>query len=146
MEGISEILKEANIRLPKQIGSAIGIVGTIVIGQAAVAAGLVSPLMVIIVSLSTMCSFVAPDYTIMNPIRVLKFFMIIMTSLFGLFGFIMGYTIIIINLISTTSFGIPYLVPVAPFNFTDFKNYMLDNITLAKKRPEFLKTKDKTRQ
>ncbi|SHJ80700.1 spore germination protein [Tepidibacter formicigenes] len=146
MEGISEILKEANIRLPKQIGSAIGIVGTIVIGQAAVSAGLVSPLMVIIVSLSTMCSFVAPDYTIMNPIRVLKFFMIIITSIFGLFGFVMGYTLIIINLISTTSFGIPYLAPIAPFNFSDFKNYILDNITLAKERPRFLRTKDKTRQ
>lgn len=146
MELTSEILREASIRLPKQIGPAIGIVGTIVIGQAAVGAGLVSPLMVIIVSLSTMCSFVAPDYTIMSPIRLLKFFMIFITGIFGIFGFTMGFTVITIYLVSLTSFGVPYLTPVAPFNFKDLKNYILSDITLAKKRPNFLRTQDNTRQ
>lgn len=146
MEVISEILREASIRLPQQIGSAIGIVGTIVIGQAAVAAGLVSPLMVIIVSLGTMCSFVAPDYTIMNPIRVLKFFMIFITGIFGLFGFVMGFTVIVINIISLNSFGVAYLAPLAPFNFKDLRNFIFSDITLAKKRPDFLNTQDKTRQ
>lgn len=146
MEFTSEILREASIRLPKQIGPAIGIVGTIVIGQAAVAAGLVSPLMVIIVSLTTMCSFVAPDYTIMSPIRILKFFLIIITGVFGIFGFTMGCTIILIFLISVESFGIPYLVPVAPFNFKDLLHYIFSDITLSKKRPDYLKTQDKTRQ
>lgn len=146
MEFVAEILREASIRLPQQIGPAIGIVGTIVIGQAAVAAGLVSPLMVIMVSLSIMSSFAAGDYTILNPIRVLKFFMIFITGIFGIFGFIMGFTIITINLCSITSFGTPYVAPFSPFNFTDIKNFFLSDITLSKKRPGFLKTKDKTRQ
>ncbi|MGF7060298.1 spore germination protein [Brassicibacter mesophilus] len=146
MEFVSELLREASIRLPKQIGPAIGIVGTIVIGQAAVAAGLVSPLMVIIVSLSTMASFAAPDYTITTPIRILKFMMIFITGVFGLFGFIMGFTIIVINIVSATSFGVPYFSPVAPLNVKDLKNYILSDITLAKIRPRFLKTKDKTKQ
>ncbi|KYH31667.1 spore germination protein XA [Clostridium tepidiprofundi DSM 19306] len=146
MELVAEVLREASMRLPKQIGTAIGIVGTIVIGQAAVSAGLVSPLMVIIVSLSTMCSFVAGDYTIMNSIRILKFFMIFITGMLGLFGFVIGITFIAINLISTSSFGVPYLAPIAPLNFKDFRNYFLSDRTLAKKRPKFLKTKDNTRQ
>lgn len=146
MEIIAEILREASIRLPKQIGSAIGIVGTIVIGQAAVAAGLVSPLMVIIGSLSTMCSFVAPDYTIMNPVRVLKFMMIFITGIFGLFGFVMGYTVIVINMISNNSFGVAYFAPIAPLNLKDIKRFFLSDINLSKRRPEFLKTRDKIRQ
>ncbi|QZY54881.1 spore germination protein [Crassaminicella profunda] len=146
MEFVTEILREASIRLPKQVGAAISIVGAIVIGQAAVAAGLISPLMVIIASLAMMCSFVAADYTVMNPIRILKFILIFITGVFGLFGFIMGITLIIINICSLTSFGIPYFSPVAPFNFQDLKQYILSDINLAKKRPKFLNTKDKTRQ
>lgn len=146
MEGIAEILREASIRLPKQIGPAIGIVGTIVIGQAAVAAGLVSPLMVIIASLSAMCSFVAPDYTIMNPVRILKFLLIFITGIFGLFGFVMGMTVIVINIISHNSLGVPYFAPIAPFNFRDLKNFIFSDVKLDKKRPHFLHTRDKTRQ
>lgn len=146
MEGVAEILREASIRLPTQIGPAIGIVGTIVIGQAAVAAGLVSPLMVIIVSLSTMSSFVAGDYTITNPIRVLKFMMITITGVFGIFGFVIGITIITINLCSITTLGTPYVAPLSPFSLRDLKNYFLSDITIDKKRPKFLNTRDKTRQ
>lgn len=146
MELTSELLKEASIRLPKQVGPAIGIVGTIVIGQAAVQAKLVSPLMVIVVSIVTMASLVAPDYSIMNPIRVYKFLLLALTGLFGLYGFIMGITIIVINLISTNSFGVAYTSPFAPFNLRDIKNYMLSDITLAKERANFLNTKDNTRQ
>ncbi len=146
MEGMVEILREASIRLPKQIGPAIGIVGTIVIGQAAVAAGLVSPLMVIIASLSTMCSFVAPDYTIMNPIRILKFLLIFITGILGLFGFVMGMTLITINIISHNSLGVAYMTPIAPLNLRDFLNYFLSDRNVTKERPEFLNTLDKKRQ
>ncbi len=146
MEGISEILREASIRLPKQIGPAIGIVGTIVIGQAAVSAGLVSPLMVIIVSLSTMCSFVAPDYTIMNPIRILKFLLIFATGIYGLFGFVMGMNVIAVNILSHNSLGVPYLAPLAPLNLRDLLNFFLSDETLSKERPQILRTKDKRKQ
>lgn len=146
MEAILEMLIEANIRLPKQVGPSISIVGTIVIGQALVSAGLVSPLMVIIVSLSSMASFAVGDYTIMNPIRLLKFFMILITGVFGLFGFIMGLTIILIKLTSITSLGIPYTSPIAPFNFQDVKSFILSNKVLDRERPNFLKVNNKKKQ
>lgn len=146
MEMISELLRESSIRLPKQIGPAIGIVGAIVIGQAAVAAGLVSPLMVIIVSLSSMSSFAIPDYTIVNAFRILKFLLLILTGIFGLFGFIMGYSIVIILLVSTESFGVPYMAPVTPLNLKDLKDYLLSNIDTNKDRPDFLSTTNKYRK
>lgn len=146
MEAVAEILKEASIRLPKKIGAAIGIVGTIVIGQAAVAAGLVSPLMVIIVSFATMSSFIAPDFTLMSPIRILKFMMIFFSGAFGLYGFVMGLTIIAIHLTSSSSFGVPYFAPIAPFSFTDLKKQLFSDINLAKKRPEYLDVQDEDRQ
>ncbi|WP_373897330.1 spore germination protein [Haloimpatiens sp. FM7315] len=146
MELVTEILKESSLRLPKQVGSAISIVGTIVIGQAAVSAGLTSAATVIVISLTTMTSFISPDYAISQPIRLLKFMLIILTGIFGLFGFVVGITIITINITSKASLGVPYTAPIAPFNFKDLKDYFLSDIALSKKRPEILNDKDKTRQ
>ena len=145
LEGIVEILREALLRVPKQIGPAIGIVGAIIIGQAAIAAGVFSPLLLILVSLSFMASFVSSDYSIMNPFRILKFFMLIMTGVLGLFGFSIGLCFIITSIISTNSFGVPYLAPLAPFNWYDFTRTLFYSKTIAKKRPNFLRTKDNIR-
>jgi spore germination protein KA len=146
MELILELLREANLRLPKQIGSSISIVGTIVIGQAAVFTGLISPLLVIIVALSSMASYAVADYTVMNGIRLLKFFMIFLSGIFGLFGFTMALTIIVIKICSISSFGIPYTAPIAPFNYKDVKDYIRSNVVETKERPSLLNTKDKKRK
>ncbi len=146
MELVIELLREANLRLPKQIGSSISIVGTIVIGQAAVSAGLVSPLMVIIVALSAIASYAVTDYTVVNAIRLLKFLMIFLSAIFGLFGFVMGLSIILIKIASIENFGMPFTAPIAPFKYTDFKNYVSSNIVTTKERPDLLNTKDKKRQ
>ncbi len=146
MEFTAEIMKEASIRLPKQIGPAIGIVGTIVIGQAAVSAGLVSPLMVIIVALGTMSSFVAPDFTIMSPIRILKFFVLLLTGMFGVFGFAISIMFIFVHLVSLESFGVPYLVPATPLRLKDIWDYFVSDIIMDKTRPTYLKTNNLTRR
>ncbi|MCQ1531779.1 spore germination protein [Lutispora saccharofermentans] len=146
MEIVGELLREGSVRLPKQIGPAISIVGTIVIGQAAVAAGLVSPLMVIIVALSSMTSFAVPDFTLMNAIRLLKFMLLIFTGVFGLFGFMMGINIIAVRIASTTSFGVPYTAPAAPFNLRDVMKFFFSNAMFEKERASYLKTKDKKRK
>lgn len=146
MEFISEVLREASIRLPKQIGSAIGIVGTIVIGNAAVSAGLVSPVMVIIVSIEILCSFVTPDYTIINPVRVFKFFLILVSAFFGLFGFCFGITIFTLELISTTTATVPSIRIFSPLNLDELKMHLFRERGYEKYRPEYLKTKDKRKQ
>ncbi|WP_343761430.1 spore germination protein [Clostridium oceanicum] len=136
LEIVAEILKESSLRLPKQIATTLGVVGAIVIGQAVVSAGLVSYLAVIIVALSTISSFISPDHTIMNPIRVLKFFMIFITGFLGLFGLTMGVTLIIITMCSNESFGESFMEPVAPFELRKVKDYFSNDIdyTIKNKR------------
>lgn len=145
LELLLELQREALLRVPKQIGPAIGIVGGIVIGQAAIAAKIFSPLMLIIASISLLSSFTAPDYTIMNPLRVLKYFLIFASASFGLIGFTLGASAIIITMISSNSLGIPYAAPTAPFNGYDLKNMYLYGKQISPYRPNFLKTKDNTR-
>lgn len=145
LELIVEILREALIRVPKQIGPAIGIVGGIIIGQAAIAAKIFSPLLIIIVALSILSSFTAADYTIMNPLRIIKYFLIIASATFGLVGFVLAFSVVLINLVSANSFGVPYFAPVAPFNLNDLKNSFFYRKDISKVRPSYLNNKDNTR-
>jgi len=102
--------------------------------------------MIIFGSMALVSSFAAPDYTITTPFRILKFMMIVLTGIWGLFGFVMGLTLISINMVSNTSFGMPYLTPLAPWNSYDLKNFFLSDIISDKKRPNFLDNKDKTKR
>lgn len=145
LEFIMELLREALLRVPKQIGSAIGIVGAIVIGQAAISAGIFSPLLLIIVATSLLASFAIPDYTLVNPFRILKLMLLLFTGVMGFFGFTIFLTFILAELVSLNSFGVPYMAPWAPFNFRDFLRTLIDGSTMDSRRPNYLRTKDKTR-
>lgn len=145
IEFIMELLRESLTRVPKQIGSAIGIVGAIVIGQAAIAAGVFSPLLLIIASVSLLASFAIPDYSLLNAFRILKIILLIFTGALGFFGFSLFITLILAQLVSLNSFGVPYMAPWAPFNFYDFKRSFIRNTTDDLKRPAFLRTKNKIR-
>lgn len=122
MEISFELLREASIRLPHTIAQSISIVGTLVIGEAAVRAGIVSPVMVIIVSITAMASYNIPRYTMTLSVRLLRFPMMFLAATLGLFGVMMGGFIIFVHLASLRSFGIPYLAPIAPFNWRDQKD------------------------
>jgi len=145
LEFIMELLREALLRVPKQIGSAIGIVGAIVIGQAAISAGIFSPLLLIIVATSLLASFAIPDYTLVNPFRILKLMLLLFTGVMGFFRFTIFLTFILAELVSLNSFGVPYMAPWAPFNFRDFLRTLIDGSTMDSRRPNYLRTKDKTR-
>lgn len=145
IEFIVELLRESLLRVPKQIGPAIGIVGAIVIGQAAIAAGIFSPPLLIIASVSLLASFAIPDYSLMNPFRILKFILLLFTGALGFFGFSLFITFILIELVSLNSFGVPYMAPWAPFNIYDGIRTFINNLTISPKRPEYLRTKDKTK-
>ncbi len=109
---IYEILREAGIRLPEPIGTSTSLVGALVLGQAAVAAGLVSPLMIIVVSLTAIASFTVPPQA--DSIALLRYVFLILAGLAGGFGVLMGLLAVIIHLGSLRSFGVPFLSPVAP--------------------------------
>lgn len=111
MELAFEALREAGIRLPAAIGSTLGIVGGIIIGQAAVDAGLVSPMIVIIVALTGICSFAIPNISLVSAYRLIKYFIIALGAFFGLPGVVAGIIIVTMHLGSLKSFGIPYTAP-----------------------------------
>lgn len=125
MEVAFEILREAGLRMPRTIGPAVSIVGTLVIGQAAVEAGVVSAVMVIIVALTAICSFLFPSYGLSNTIRVLRFPLMILAAIFGLFGVMFGIMMIILHLCSLRSFGVPYMSPFGPLIVKDQKDAMV---------------------
>ncbi|HWJ03011.1 MAG TPA: spore germination protein [Verrucomicrobiae bacterium] len=119
MEVTLEILREAGLRLPRPIGQAIGIVGALVIGDAAVSAGLVSPIMVIIVSLTAIASFTTPSFNMGITIRLLRFPLMLAASTLGFFGISLFFYGLLLHLCSLRSFGIPYFSPFGPGNLYD---------------------------
>ncbi|WP_372632175.1 spore germination protein [Cohnella sp.] len=124
MEVTFEILREAGVRLPRAVGQAVSIVGALVIGQAAVEAGIISAAMVIVVSITAISSFVFPSYNMAISVRILRFGLMGLAASFGLFGITLGLIALVLHLSSLRSFGIPYMSPFAPFNLADQKDML----------------------
>ncbi|RXZ80665.1 spore germination protein [Paenibacillaceae bacterium] len=116
MEMTFEGLREAGVRMPRAIGSAISIVGALVIGESAVNAGIISSPTIIVVAGTAIASFVIPSIELSGAIRLLRFFMLIWASLLGLYGIIFGLILLAIHLTTLESVGTPYLYPITPFN------------------------------
>ncbi|OZU90572.1 hypothetical protein CIL03_05360 [Virgibacillus indicus] len=125
MEIAFEALREAGIRLPKQVGSAVSIVGALIIGEAAVSAGIVSAPMVIVVAITGVASFTIPRYSASITFRMLRFPMIFLAGTLGLLGVMLGIILIIVHLASLRSFGVPYLSPMAPMKFNEIKDVLV---------------------
>jgi spore germination protein len=117
-----ERLRDAGIRLPSAIGSTIGVVGGIIIGQAAVEAGLVSPIVVIIVALTAICGFTLPSISLTAGIRLSKYLLIAGAAFLGLFGFWLGVIFILIHLASLKSFGFAYLFPFVSSDVNEYSD------------------------
>jgi spore germination protein len=147
MEFALAFLIEAVVRLPKAIGSTIGIVGGLIIGQAAVSAGIVSPIMIIVVSVTAIASFITPNYEVSSALRISRFFLIVAASIIGLYGIALGLIVILIHLVRLKSFGIPYLSPLVHPHKRDFKDaFIRAPLRSFKTRPEFMEPQDKIRQ
>lgn len=147
MEMTFEILREAGVRMPKYIGAAVSIVGTLVIGQAAVEAGLISPAMVIVVSTTAISSFVLPAYNMSIAFRMLRFPIMALAASFGLFGIIVGIIALILHLCSLRTFGVPYMTPFAPLIVTDHKDTILRlPHWMMTSRPHLINQKNKKRR
>ncbi|MFY2307134.1 spore germination protein [Lysinibacillus fusiformis] len=122
MEITFEILREAGVRMPRAVGQAMSIVGALVLGQAAVQAGIVSNAMVIVVSLTAIANFCFPSINLSASVRIVRFGMMCLGATFGLIGVLFGVILLCIHLCTLRSFGIPYTSPVAPFILADQKD------------------------
>lgn len=141
MEIAFELLREAGIRLPSPVSSTIGIVGGIIIGQAVVDAGFVSSVVVISASITAISSFVIPNNAFVSGVRVCKYFVILLSSIFGIYGFMLAFLAILTHLCSLTSFEIPYMFPYCSASVNDYQD-LKDSIFrlplfMLKRRPIF---------
>ncbi len=122
MEISFELLREAGVRLPGAMGNTIGIVGGLIIGQAAVEANLVSPIVVIVVSFTALCSFAIPNEEFATAFRILKFGFVLLCAWLGYFGLLFGLMGVLIHLAHLKSFGIPYLMPFVGVDLNDYED------------------------
>jgi spore germination protein KA len=117
-----EVLQEAGIRLPKAFGQTIGVVGAILIGQVAVSAGLVSPVVVLTIALTAIASYTLTSLDLSTGLRILRFLLIIAAGCLGLFGVMAVFVMVTFQLCALRSFGIPYLASFAPLSLGDLKD------------------------
>ena len=150
MEIAFELLIEAGIRLPSPVSSTIGIAGGIIIGQAAVEAGIVSPMIIIISALTAICTYVIPNTSVTAGIRIFKYIIIFTSSFFGLFGFWIGILLLLIHLSSIKTFGIPYLYPFCSASengYSDLKDSIFRlPLFMIKKRPVYANKENRKKQ
>ena len=114
MELTFEIIREAGIRIPGAVGQTLGIIGAIVLGQAAVEAGLVSPVLIIIVAVTGLGNFSVPDIHLSYSLRTVRFVFILLGTMAGFYGISLGLLVLFVSASSLKSFGVPYFSPVAP--------------------------------
>ncbi len=139
MEVTFEILREAGLRLPRAVGQAVSIVGALVIGQAAVQAGFVSPVMVIVVSITAIANFATPIFAMAIAARLIRFVLMGLATILGFYGMMLGVMFMVIHLCSLRSFGIPYMMPLAPFNIANQQDaFVRFPLWALKKRPPFI--------
>ena len=142
MEISFELIREAGLRVPSPIGPTIGIVGALVLGEAAVNANVVSPILIIIVAITGICSFSIPDFSLSFSLRLWRFFYIAVGYTFGFIGIGFGLFVNFILLLNLYSFGVPYFSPYIPVS--DHKSelsFFLHPIWKRERRSDFLNTK-----
>lgn len=115
MEFSFYLLNEAGLRTPSQIGSAFGIVGALILGQTAVSASIISPMLIIIIALTGLGNYVVPNYGFGIGVILYRLMLIVLSAMFGLYGLMIGLFLIITHLCSIQSFGVDYLAPVSPY-------------------------------
>ncbi len=146
LEIVVEMVREAAVRLPSYISTAIGIFATLVIGQASVEAGIVSNILIVIVGASAVASYVIPSFDMSMSIRILRFGFSIATSIFGAIGMVICTALTLAHLTSMQSLGQPYFQPITPLVIRDFKDaFFRLPIKSLEKRPAIVKTKNKSR-
>jgi len=139
-----EGLREAGVRLPRPVGQAVTIVGALIMGQAIVDAGLVSSVTVILTAFVSIAAFITPGLTGVYIIG--RFLLVILSSLLGFFGLVLGMLFFYTHMCSLRSFGVPYMSPIAPFNFQEWKDiFVRAPFWLLDTRPSFITKKNKRR-
>lgn len=138
MEASFELIREAGIRIPGTVGTTLGIVGALILGQAAVAANIVSPILIIVVAVTATGSFAIPNYSFSLSVRVLRFVYIFLASLAGLLGILVGFFIHVGFMVSLRSFGVPFMAPAAPVTGSSTDYFVRGPVWQQETRPDYV--------
>ncbi len=141
-----ELIREAGIRIPSPFGSTIGIVGALLVGEAAVSASLVSPIMVIVIAITGVASFTIPNQEVGMLIRIATLIFIVLGSVLGLFGIVAGLYMLSCRLFSLTSLGVPFFAPVVPKKHASPDTFIIGPAWSMEYRPGFFRPKTLRRQ
>lgn len=146
MEFAFELVREAGVRIPGILGPTIGIVGAITLGQAGIAAAVVSPITVVIIAITGLASFAIADYSFAAANRLIRFFMEVLAAFLGLVGIASGITLLLVILAGMKSLGVPYLAPVGPKTTTGYDVFLRGPLFSQELRPAELNPRDVRRQ
>jgi len=146
MEIAFELIREAGIRIPSPIGSTIGIVGGLIIGEAAVSASIVSPILVIIVAITGIASFAIPDFAFGFHLRTFRFLFILLGATLGFLGIGVGVFAYLSILCNIKSFGVPFMAPFAPFSLNKSIGYVVPPTWKQENRNIFVSPQEIKRQ
>ncbi|HOM02525.1 MAG TPA: spore germination protein [Acetivibrio sp.] len=147
MEFAFELIREAGLRVPSPIGPTLGIIGALILGQAAVAANIVSPILIIVVAVTGIGSFAIPNFSLGFSFRILRFAYVFLAAMAGFLGITFGLFVQSIILCNAKSFGVPFMAPFGPKTNSGFQDqFFRSPIWKQEKRPDFLNTKDTRKQ
>ena len=144
---IYEILRESDVRFPNSYGSAISILGALILGEAAVTAGFVSPIMIIVIAFTFITSLIFTEQEIVNAARHFRILFLLSAAFYGLYGILFMFLYFLSHITELKSMGKPYFYPIAPFDKVYlFKGLFKRKITLDTKRSKLLTNKNYTKQ
>ena len=142
MEICFELIQEASIRVPSSFSTTVGIIGALILGDAAISASIVSPILIIIVAFSAICAFTIPDNSLRFAIRMFRFMYVVLGYIAGFLGIALGFFIHFIILSNQSSFGIPFFSPYIPFNnLSKNENLFMQPVWKRETRNSSLNTK-----
>ncbi len=142
MEISFELIREAGLRVSSSFSTTIGIIGALILGDAAVSASIVSPILIIVVAFTGICGFAIPDFSLTSSIRIYRFFYIALGFFAGFLGIALGFFIHFILLTNLSSFGVSYFAPYIPFeNLNENNGYIMKPVWKRERRSHFLNTK-----
>lgn len=142
-----EMFREAGVRLPKTVGQTVTVVGGLIVGDAAIRAGITSPTMIVMVAVTVISTYTLVNQILSGTTVIVRLYVLLLSSLLGMFGFFIGVFTVILHLATLENFGVPYLAPVSPYIASDFwEGLFRKPIKFFKKRPRVLRTQDNTRK
>lgn len=141
-----ELIREGGIRVPGVIGNTLGIVGALILGQAVVAAGLVSPILIIIVAVTGIGSFVIPNYSLSLGVRIARFIILLFGAIAGFYGVSLAIVGLLLAMANMKSFGVPFLSPIGPKTVANPDIIIRFPLFFQKIRPDYMNTINRRKQ